>query len=58
MKDYQLYSDIRSVLVKINLLFDNYGWIADCNLEEPLVAELNEKADDFKLLCEKLYDLF
>lgn len=58
MKDYKLYSDIRSVLVKINLLFNNYGLITDCNLEEPLVTELNEKAGDFKLLCEKLYDLF
>lgn len=58
MKDYQLYSDIRSVLVKINLLFNNYELITDCNLEEPLVTELNEKAGDFKLLCEKLYDLF
>ena len=58
MKDYKLYSDIRSVLVKINLLFNNYELITDCNLEEPLVTELNEKAGDFKLLCEKLYDLF
>lgn len=58
MKDYKLYSDICSVLVKINLLFNNYELITDCNLEEPLVTELNEKAGDFKLLCEKLYDLF
>lgn len=58
MKDYLLYSDIRSVLFKINLLLDNYALIADCSLEEPLVKELAKKATDFKSLCDKLYDLF
>lgn len=58
MKDYKLYSDIRSVLFKINLLLDNYALIADCSLEEPLVKELDKKATDFKSLCEKLYYMF
>lgn len=57
MKDYKLYEDIHSILFKINLLLDNYEIIKDCNLEEPLLKELDKKATDFKSLCDKLYDL-